>query len=112
MIKDRLYTLGSDDPLRRSTQSAILLIFESLLKLIGPFTPYIADEAWAFGQSGKEYGEDFLCLQEWPVPLELGSKRSIIDNVQYLLDLKDSQVNESLESLRVKKKLGSPRCRS
>ena len=106
VIKDRLYTLGSDDPLRRSTQSAILLIFESLLKLIGPFTPYIADEAWAFGQSGKEYGEDFLCLQEWPVPLELGSKRSIIDNVQYLLDLKDSQVNESLESLRVKKEIG------
>ena len=77
-----------------------------MLKLIGPFTPYIADEAWAFGQTGKEYGEDFLCLQEWPVSTELGSRCSIVKDVQTLLDLKDSRVNEALESLRVKKEIG------
>jgi len=106
VIKDRLYTLGTDDPLRRSTQSAILLVFESLLKLIGPFTPYIADEAWAFGQTGKEYGEDFLCLQDWPVALELGSKCSMVNEVQTVLDFKDTHVNEALESLRIKKEIG------
>ena len=77
-----------------------------MLKLIGPFTPYIADEAWAFGQTGKEYGEDFLCLQEWPVSTELGSRCSMVKDVQTLLDLKDSRVNEALESLRVKKEIG------
>ena len=30
VIKDRLYTLGTDDPLRRSTQSAILLVSKLL----------------------------------------------------------------------------------
>ena len=66
VIKDRLYTLDPNDPLRRSTQSALTKVFETLIKLIGPFTPYIADEAWAFGQSGEEYCKDSLSLQDWP----------------------------------------------
>ncbi|MDA8989119.1 isoleucine--tRNA ligase [Opitutales bacterium] len=106
VIKDRLYTLDPNDPLRRSTQSALRMIFESLIKLIGPFTPYIADEAWAFGQSGEEYCNDSLSLQDWPKEIDLGEGQIAVSDVQELLDLKDSHVNEALESLRVKKEIG------
>jgi len=106
VIKDRLYTLHTDDPLRRSTQSAIFLIFESLTKLIGPFMPYIADEAWAFASSGEELGEDFLALEDWPVPIELPQGDFCVQDVDQLLKLKDSKVNEALEVLRVKKEIG------
>ena len=92
--------------MRRSTQSALFIIFETLVKLIGPFTPYIADEAWSFLQSDQELGEDFLCLQDWPVPFDLGKKIQAVDDVQALLELKESRVNEVLESLRVKKEIG------
>jgi len=106
VIKDRLYTLDVNDPLRRSTQSALLMVFECLIKLIGPFTPYIADEAWAFGQSGGEYCEDALSLQNWPQEKVLGSGEIAVSDIQNLLDFKDSHVNEALESLRVKKEIG------
>ena len=106
VIKDRLYTLDPNDPLRRSTQSALRMIFESLIKLIGPFTPYIADEAWAFGQSGEEYCNDSLSLQDWPKEIDLGEGQIAVSDVQELLGLKDSHVNEALESLRVKKEIG------
>ncbi len=106
IIKDRLYTLSTNDPLRRSTQSALYSIFQSLIKLVGPFTPYIADEAWSFLQSGHEYSEHFLCLEDWPVVLDLGKNIQACEDVQSLLDLKESKVNEVLESLRVKKEIG------
>ena len=106
IIKDRLYTLGVNDSLRRSTQSALHLIVQSLIKLVGPFTPYIADEAWSFLQSGQEYSDHILCLQEWPSPLNLGKNTQSINDVQSLLELKESQVNEELERLRVKKEIG------
>jgi isoleucyl-tRNA synthetase len=106
IIKDRLYTLGSNDPLRRSTQSALISILRSLVKLIGPFTPYIADEAWSFLHGGGEYSDDCLALQNWPETVDLSSHAQMIKDVQTLLDLKESKVNEVLENLRVKKEIG------
>jgi isoleucyl-tRNA synthetase len=106
IIKDRLYTLGTNDPLRRSTQSALHTIFQVLIKLVGPFTPYIADEAWSFLQCNKEYSDNFLCLQEWPQPIDLGENGQAAKQIQKLLDFKDLKVNEALENLRVKKEIG------
>ena len=39
IIKDRLYTLHPDAPARRSTQTAIHLIFDALIRVIGPSLP-------------------------------------------------------------------------
>ncbi len=106
VIKDRLYTLHVDDPLRRSTQSAILLIFESLVKLIGPFAPFIADEAWAFSRTGADYTDEFLALEDWPEINKDESIEQAVDIVNSLLEFKDLKINESLEALRVKKEIG------
>ena len=106
VIKDRLYTLHIDDPLRRSTQSAILLIFEALVKLIGPFAPFIADEAWAFSRTGEDYTDQFLALQDWPKIIEGRDIGEAVTVVNCLLHFKDSKINESLESLRVNKEIG------
>ena len=68
VIKDRLYTLHPDAPARRSTQTAIHLIFDALIRVIGPLTPFTADEAWSFRHSGVELSDDALVLQDWPQP--------------------------------------------
>ena len=54
----------------------------------------------------KELSEDFLCLQNWPVPIQLGEQYQAVEDVQSLLNFKESQVNETLENLRVKKEIG------
>ena len=105
VIKDRLYTLHVDDPIRRSTQSAILMIFESLVKLIGPFAPFIADEAWAF-PGLEQIIPKFLALEDWPEINKDESIEQAVELVNNLLEFKDLKINESLEALRVKKEIG------
>ena len=39
-------------------------------------------------------------------PLELGENSQAVEDIQALLELKESKVNEALESLRVKKEIG------
>ena len=105
IIKDRLYTLGTNDPLKINPVRPSHHL-RSTYQTSGAFHPYIADEAWSFLQSNQEYGHDFLCLQKWPVPIDLGTYSEAVAQIQTLLDFKDLKVNEALEQLRVKKEIG------
>jgi len=53
IVKDRLYTLGYNDPKRRSTQTALYRMVVSLCQMLGPILSFTADEAWEF-IPGKE----------------------------------------------------------
>ena len=87
IIKDRLYTLHANDLKRRSTQTALHLIFESLIKILGPMAPFTADEAWSYHKFGKDLAEDALALQSWPtVQEELGGwRRNIGSSIHFRL---------------------------
>ena len=106
VIKDRLYTLHPDDPLRRSTQTAIHLIFETLVRIIGPIVPFTADEAWTYRHCGTDLSDDALVLRDWAEPFDLGESLEPDSDVSLILDFKDSKVNEALEELRSKKEIG------
>jgi isoleucyl-tRNA synthetase len=106
IIKDRLYTLHPSDSKRRSTQTALHLIFESLIRILGPMAPFTADEAWSFHQSGKDITADFLALQPWPKVAEEWDEGKELSDAQSILDFKDLKVNDSLESLRTRKEIG------
>jgi isoleucyl-tRNA synthetase len=67
ILKDRLYTLAPADPRRRSAQTAIHQIFETLVRLLTPFLPFTADEAWSFHKTGTEYTDtESALLLDWP----------------------------------------------
>jgi isoleucyl-tRNA synthetase len=106
IIKDRLYTLHPDAPARRSTQTAIHLIFDALIRVIGPLTPFTADEAWSFRSSGEALCEDALVLQDWPQAHDLVGSMEVVSDINALLDFQESKVNEALEGLRAKKEIG------
>lgn len=106
IIKDRLYTLHPSDSKRRSTQTALHLIFESLIRILGPMAPFTADEAWSFHQSGKDITADFLALQAWPKVTAEWDEGKELSDAQTILDFKDLKVNDSLESLRTRKEIG------
>ncbi len=46
VLKDRLYTTAADSPARRSAQTALALIRDTLLKLMAPVLSFTAEEAW------------------------------------------------------------------
>jgi len=105
ILKDRLYTLGAAHPLRRSSQSAIAAIFESLVKLLAPFLTFTCDEAWSFAKTGKEYSDASIHLEDWPkvapdwINTELATEMA--SRLRYR-----TLVNEAIEPLRSAGKLG------
>ncbi len=99
VLKDRLYTLGTAHPLRRSSQTAIHHIFQSLVKILAPFITFTADEAWSFATTGQEYGSDSIHLQDWPVVPAGWRNAEVEADMAALLKLR-AQVNERLEPLR------------
>jgi isoleucyl-tRNA synthetase len=105
ILKDRLYTLGANHRLRRSSQTAIRRIFESLAKLLSPLLTFTADEAWAFGARGAEYAEDSVHLQDWPAAPAEWTDAGVEADVAVLLRVR-AQVNEAIEPLRADGQLG------
>ncbi len=99
ILKDRLYTLGANNSLRRSSQTALHLIFQSLVKLLAPIICFTTDEAWSFAMSGKEYGDDSVHLQDWPVVPGGWRQDDVEADMTALLKLR-TKVNEKLEPIR------------
>ncbi len=45
-VKDRLYCDAEDSPRRKQTTAAIRVVSDALIRLLAPFMPHTADEAW------------------------------------------------------------------
>jgi len=54
VLKDRLYTTAADSKARRSAQTALWHIANSLLKLLAPILSFTAEEAWKCFQTGPD----------------------------------------------------------
>ena len=78
----------------------------SLVRIIGPITPFTADEAWSFANANSQLCEDPLVLQDWPQPYDLGDNEQVISDIRDILEFKELKVNEALEGLRSKKEIG------
>lgn len=105
ILKDRLYTLGAAHPLRRSSQTAIAAIFESLVKLLAPFLTFTCDEAWSFAKTGKEYSDDSVHLQDWPVAPTEWTNADLAAEFEQLLVVR-RQVTEAVEPKRAAGQIG------
>ena len=66
VLKDRLYTRSPNDPLRRSSQTAIHILFSVFTRLIAPLVPFTSDEAWSYAHTDSEFSEDLIALTDWP----------------------------------------------
>ncbi|MEI6106789.1 MAG: isoleucine--tRNA ligase [Opitutae bacterium] len=105
VLKDRLYTLGTNHPQRRSSQTAIHHIFDSLVKLLAPFISFTADEAWSFRTTGQEYAGASIHLQDWPKALPAWTNPELAALMVTRLKYR-ALVNEAIEPLRAAGKLG------
>ncbi len=102
IIKDRLYTVKSDAPARRSAQTAMYHILEALVRWIAPILSYTADEIWAY-MPGKR-GESVF-LEKWYEGLSQFSEEGSIHWAELML-VRD-EVNKVLEARRQAGHIGS-----
>ncbi len=103
MVKDRLYTLKRDDPLRRSAQAALREILVALLKMYAPVLVHTTEEAWGYLAGPKDV--DSVHLAAWPEVRKDWAHPTLLENVRKWLALRSS-VHKALEDLRAKGTIG------
>ncbi len=100
ILKDRLYTLGANNPLRRSSQTALLQILRALLRILSPIITFTADEAWSFASVGREYAEGSVHLEDWPVAPAEWTDADLAAEFEHLVLGVRVDANGKLETLR------------
>jgi isoleucyl-tRNA synthetase len=102
IIKDRLYTFAPRNKARRSAQTALLKIGDSLARMLAPILVFTADEIW---ENLSNRAEPSVHLAEFPA----ASKErhdSLMADWDRLFAIRDD-VLRALEAARVAKQIGS-----
>ncbi len=105
ILKDRLYTHGTQSPLRRSSQTALHAIFDALVRLLAPVLTFTCDEAWAYATANTEYTDDSIHLQDWPTAPAEWTNAAVEADVAALLRVR-AQVTAAIEPARAAGKIG------
>ena len=97
IIKDRIYTCGSDSAPRRSAQTAIFHVAEAFARWISPILSFTADEIWQYmpGERGET-----VFTQEWYPLAKLPDAAAIsADDWDRIIAVKEA-VNKVIEDER------------
>lgn len=106
ILKDRLYTAAPNDPIRRSSQTAISIIFSVFTRLIAPLVPHTADEAWSFAKTDSDFNEKPVSLEDWPTAEAGWDNPEVANEIKTLRTFLSEELNDKLEELRQKKTIG------
>jgi isoleucyl-tRNA synthetase len=105
VLKDRMYCDPADSLSRRSAQTVMFKILDSLVRMLAPILVHTAEEAWAAMKSRSQEAES-VHLAEMPKVDESIDYESQDERWQKLMGLRDD-VLRVLEGLRQEKKIAS-----
>ncbi len=104
ILKDRLYTCAKNSQARRSAQTALDWIFESLMHILLPLLPFTIEESW---QHRYRHSRSSILLNTWPQPPFKNSIRREEQNfIEKILNLR-KEIAPAIESLRQQGLIGS-----
>ena len=109
ILKDRLYTCGVASPARRSAQSALWHITNSLLRLFAPVLSFTGDEAWGHftRRAANDPSADSVFLHVAHVLPSVADAPALLHRWALVREVR-AEVQKELEALRVKGDIGSP----
>ncbi len=104
VLKDRLYTAGSDSQPRRSAQSALHHVTQMLLRLMAPILSFTAEEAWEVLHPGND---DSVFFHTWKdaLPPQAGEP-ALLERWKRLREIR-AIVTRRLEDSRAAGAIGS-----
>ncbi|MFO7815368.1 MAG: isoleucine--tRNA ligase [Halanaerobiales bacterium] len=105
IIKDRLYTDGTDSMSRRSAQSTLYDILMTLLKVVSPVLVHTAEEVWQKTLDRADL-EKSVFLSDWPSFTEEYVNDKLMNKWDQLLDVR-KDVSKALEIARNEKIIGN-----
>ena len=100
ILKDRLYTSPPDSMPRRSAQTVMRMVLESMTRLMAPILCFTAEEIWQTIQ-GKEVDsiQESVHAQEFPARLELPADDDMLRRWERLLEVRE-EVLKAIEAVR------------
>ncbi len=104
ILKDRLYTSGVTSHARRSAQSAIWYLTQSLLRLMAPVLSFTAEEAWVIF-AGDQAGDTIFTQTHYALP-KVADGEALLAKYTVLRDVRNN-VTKQLEEVRVAGGIGS-----
>jgi isoleucyl-tRNA synthetase len=103
ILKDRLYTNAPDSKTRRSAQTALWHITQSLVRVMAPILSFTAEEAWAV-MTGDDAQTIFTqTFHDIPTPAHAAQLMNDWTRIRALRD----DVNKALEDARTAEQIGS-----
>jgi len=103
ILKDRLYTCGAESRTRRSAQTALWHVTQSLVRLMAPILSFTAEEAWAVVAGDRD---ESVFLQTWYRLPEIADGPALLARWDRLRELR-APVRKQIEDLRASGKVGS-----
>jgi isoleucyl-tRNA synthetase len=108
ILKDRLYTSGVTSAARRSAQTAIWHITQSLLPLMAPILSFTAEEAWSVFADEKTYqaSQETIFTQLFYELPKIDQASNLLEKYTAIITIRND-VLKQLEDLRVSGAIGS-----
>ncbi|MEW5807097.1 MAG: isoleucine--tRNA ligase [Acidobacteriota bacterium] len=105
ILKDRLYTAAQGSRRRRSAQTALFRICESLCQLMAPILCFTAEDVWR-SMPGRESRKISVHLTEFPALLDLKEEPELLERWDRLREIRED-VSKALEIARQEKMIGN-----
>ncbi|MDR3159451.1 MAG: isoleucine--tRNA ligase [Zoogloeaceae bacterium] len=103
ILKDRLYATAKESRARRSAQSALWHILQSLTRLMAPILAFTAEEIW---QTLTGNAEDSVMLHAWHTLPEVADEAALARRWAHITAAR-TEVLKALEALRNEGKIGA-----
>ena len=104
VLKDRLYTSPADSPARRSAQTAMHDILDTLVRLMAPILPFTAEEVWAYLPDRPDKAES-VHLTALPEAEETWRDPALAERWERILAVR-GEVTRALETARTAHTIG------
>ncbi|WP_093988681.1 isoleucine--tRNA ligase [Massiliimalia timonensis] len=105
IIKDRLYCEAPAGALRRSAQTAMYLILNTLTKILAPILAYTSDEIWKAMPHSKEDDAENVLFNQMSKPFALSVDQAFMDKWNRIYAV-CGDVQKALEEKRSEKLIG------
>jgi isoleucyl-tRNA synthetase len=107
ILKDRLYTSGTDSHLRRSAQTVLYDIVSGLIRLMQPILSFTAAEAWdsLYKRAENAPLTGGVFCSEFPANKDIHCDQAIMDKWAELIKIR-SEITKALEIARREKVIG------
>ncbi|MDM8538010.1 isoleucine--tRNA ligase [Desulfobacterales bacterium HSG17] len=106
ILKDRLYTSPPKSLERRSAQTVMFTILDSIAKLLAPILPFTCEEVWKFMPAVQDK-QDSIHMTSLPVAGNEWKNEDLAKKWKLLLEVR-GEVTRALEESRTKKEIGHP----